>query len=204
MLPLCGTFLELRCCMSGKSPDKHHHPERLTVSPLGLSTPYLREPARTPIRAPFSWFQMIDLCSENVSLNEASGCWEWSGLKTPKGYGLVSIEGKKFRAHRLSYEFNRGKIPDGLFVCHHCDNRCCVNPDHLFVGTNEDNIADMVAKGRQARVSGSQNGSARLSAADVIAIRNARGIKQKELARQYGITQGQVSAIQLRKKWAHI
>lgn len=77
-----------------------------------------------------------------------SGCWEWTGWRA-HGYGYFFHEGKDQRAHRVSYELFVGSIPDGLVVMHSCDNRPCVNPDHLSVGTQADNVRDMVAKGRQ-------------------------------------------------------
>ena len=75
-------------------------------------------------------------------------CWEWIACKTGKGYGQFSIDGRPYLVHRISYELANGAIPDGLFVCHHCDNPSCCNPAHLFLGTNKDNICDCVAKGR--------------------------------------------------------
>lgn len=75
-------------------------------------------------------------------------CWNWTGYKTEKGYGKFGINYRAHLAHRLSYEYFIEPIPKGLFVCHHCDNPSCVNPFHLFVGTNRDNMIDMYAKGR--------------------------------------------------------
>jgi hypothetical protein len=82
-----------------------------------------------------------------VAINPQSGCWEFSQRST-KGYGLIRFGGRKRGAHRLSYETWVGPIPDGLFVLHRCDNRRCINPDHLFLGTARDNAVDMVRKGR--------------------------------------------------------
>ncbi len=77
-----------------------------------------------------------------------SGCWLWMGASNHRGYGLISVDKKTFLSHRISWGLHRFPIPDGLHVCHHCDVPACVNPDHLFLGTNMDNMMDKVRKGR--------------------------------------------------------
>jgi len=87
-----------------------------------------------------------------VKIDPGTGCWEWAGTRTDKGYGKLKIKGKYVRAHRLSYLLHYGEIASGLYVCHHCDNPGCVNPQHLFLGDAADNAADMVKKGRKPRL----------------------------------------------------
>jgi hypothetical protein len=86
---------------------------------------------------------------EENTIRTESGCQEWAGAKTDKGYGLIEVEGKTRRAHRVSFEYFKGAIPAGMLILHRCDNPSCVNPEHLRAGTQTDNMQEMVAKGRQ-------------------------------------------------------
>ena len=91
---------------------------------------------------------------EKVSITPAlSDCWEWAGARNSSGYGHLQANGVYVDAHRFSWELHFGRIPPGMFVCHHCDNPPCIRSSHLFLGTRADNARDMVAKGRN----GNQN-----------------------------------------------
>lgn len=84
-------------------------------------------------------------------VDKGDGCWDWTARVNENGYGVIAASYRKRYAHRASWELTYGPIPDGLCVLHRCDNRRCVRPDHLFLGTRQDNSADMVAKGRSTR-----------------------------------------------------
>ena len=132
-----------------------------------------------------------------------SGCWLWIGAINAYGYGQfsrprVQNEG----AHRTSWKIHYGTIQDGLHVCHRCDNRLCVNPDHLFIGTQADNMADMIAKGRGKNPAPHYKYSADV----VIAVRRmyANGIKKAEIARTTNLPFSTVRGLVDRKRWRHI
>ncbi len=129
-----------------------------------------------------------------------SGCWLWLGTLCC-GYGLIMVDGTRWRAHRYSWTLHNGPIPDGLFVCHRCDIRECVNPSHLFLGTCDDNLKDMVRKGRSCV--GEKHGRAKLTVADVVSIR-ADGRYQKIIASEYGVHESTVGKIKRRVIWGHI
>lgn len=147
----------------------------------------MEPPIRQVIHLPF--WERVDMTGT---------CWLWTGPVTRDGYGAC---GKADRAHRRSWRDTYGPIPQGLLVCHHCDNRLCVRPDHLFLGTNSDNIADMVSKKRQVR--GERAGPSKLTERDVLAIR-ADNRTSVAIAAAYGLHHSTVLDIKNRHTWKHI
>lgn len=153
---------------------------------------------------------LIDLIISRlvVPANVMTDCWTMTGRPRQDGYFEVTrgrrAAGRTILAHRAVWEVFNGPIQGGLCACHHCDNRACVNPAHLFLGTRGDNNRDAAAKGRMAR--GEGNGQARLTAAEVLEIRDRRdaGETQNEIARSFGVSQSHVSAIVRRELWSHL
>ena len=136
-----------------------------------------------------------------VDRKDPAECWEWQAGKFSQGYGQFSVGAKNKLAHRVSYELAHGPIPEGLVVRHKCDNPCCVNPDHLELGTHENNMDDRASRGRGAK--GEAQGGAKLTEDVVRAIR-LDGRLQVEIAASYGISQITVSRIKRRSSWSHI
>jgi len=150
----------------------------------------------------------IDRFISNVKVDEVTGCWEWQRFKDSSGYGQTKYKNKTCFAHRLSFEMHYGSIPSGRIVLHKCDNRGCVNPSHLQLGTHAENMRDMVNKGRQ--------GHQKLSERDVVLIkaflkRRTPGKSGRTehgaccfLGRWFGVTRAAISCIKNGAAWSHV
>lgn len=136
-----------------------------------------------------------------------SGCWLWIGAISEgrTSYGQVQQNNKKTTAHRVSWELHKGNIPAGLFVLHQCDTGLCVNPEHLFLGTAQDNSADMKNKNRSYHPRGESNGRSKLSVADVTAIRRlAPVMRQVDIARRFDVSRQIINHIVKGNRWNQI
>ena|ERR1019366_4582631 len=134
-----------------------------------------------------------ELIERHASPEPNSGCWIWGGYLNSYGYGRLGRNRSERGAHRLAYRVYRGPIPEGMLVLHRCDMPCCVNPNHLFLGTDADNNNDCIAKGRAVHPAGEKQGLAKLTWKDVRAIRAVRGIFTiRSLAHKYHVERSTV------------
>lgn len=152
-----------------------------------------------------------------VNRLDDNACWEWIGYMNTNGYGEFTVNRVKLSPHRLSYEIAYGDIPKGMFVCHHCDNPKCCNPEHLFIGTSKDNMIDAARKGRTSRgdnhymrmfpekvMRHEKNGSHKLTEEQVSEIRemyDSGDVRLRPIAKKYDISHVQVSNIVNRRQW---
>lgn len=150
--------------------------------------------------------EIIERFHEKWKENPKTGCWEWTASKAGKGYGQIKIPHtrKQIYAHRLSYLIHKGEIPDGLDVCHTCDNPICVRPSHLFLGSNSDNHQDMKAKGRH--LNGEKNKIAKLTDEKVRRIHelSKEGLSQGKIGKIFGVGQQTIWKILHGIRWEHI
>lgn len=147
-----------------------------------------------------------------VAIDPETGCWNFGKGKNQNSYGNLRIgdrlngERRQVGVHRLSYEIFIGEIPNGMFVCHKCDNRRCINPEHLFAGTCLENTLDMLSKGRSFNHHGTHNHRAKLTEDQVREIRGmyGSGKSKSAIAREYGVGSSQICKIISRKRWAYL
>ena len=143
---------------------------------------------------------------EKVDIGHPDECWGWLGKSRDGRYGSFAINSmKSVQAHRMAYMISRGPIPDGLLVCHSCDNPPCCNPDHLWVGTMLDNWKDSVQKGRNVVMGqrGENHHRAKLTDGAVVAIRDSNK-SGAELARKYNVHHSVIGKIRNRIAWKHL
>jgi hypothetical protein len=158
-------------------------------------------------RSPGSYrhLSVADRLAQQSIRNDATGCLEWVGYRTNggHGYGLIRDGGRRIGSHVAAYELAHGTRAVGMLVCHRCDNPACIEPRHLFIGTQRDNALDAASKGRMHRPSGELNANAKLSTDDVVEIRasNARGV---DLALQFGVSKSTITNIRRRQRWSHL
>ena len=140
-----------------------------------------------------------------VCRDAATGCWLWQGMISPDGYGAVRLDGRELRAHRVAWMLFRGEIAPGMVVCHKCDVRACVNPEHLFLGTPADNSQDMVDKGRSSR--GAKRHNAKLTEDQVSRIKAMLAedrLYMSEIAREFGVTASTIREIREGRSWRRV
>lgn len=134
------------------------------------------------------------------------GCWEWQAGKTAAGYGEFMFQRKMYYAHRAAWILSCGDIPDGKCVRHKCDNPACCRPDHLELGTQNDNVQDMMSRGRGRKAVGNQNARSKLNPTKVRQVRRMRrqGKTLKQIAEAMGVNDKTIHAIVTGKTWKHV
>ena len=140
---------------------------------------------------------------DNIEKDSETGCWLWTGALFPKGYGGITVDGKTERACRVSYEVFKGPLKEGDVVLHKCDEPLCVRPTHLEAGSVAENNKDRAKKGRNADLSGSKNGSSKLTEKQVKKIKKRleAGDRHKDIADSFKVSKGTIEAIQAGTVW---
>lgn len=153
------------------------------------------------------------LCKLLGNVEKKNGCWEWQGDLHPNGYAYTTYyeTNRREHVHRVSYRIFKGDVPEGLYVCHHCDNRKCISPDHLFIGTAKENMQDALKKGRLEHIKllharGEKNGSSKLKEFEVKEIKKLILDKEKiaVIARKFKVSWSVIDSIKRNKTWRHV
>lgn len=195
----CGNTKSCGCLKRGDAPD--------------CSEPGCSRAARYRGLCERHWVPLPKLTAENrfrakYVVDEGTGCWVWTAGRTEDGYGEFRAGGRRVLAHRHAYTTHVGPILDDLYVLHHCDNPPCVNPDHLYLGTQFDNMQDMIARSRMPSTRGERNGRALLTEEQVQLIRSLHAPGQpgsrKRMAERFGVSESTVDAILQGRNWRHV
>lgn len=196
---------------NGESGDKYYWTEKLNMtgwrSFVARVSRHNQDPVNYPVTLVFTPLRRkshrnIEGKLDNYLENEG-GCWVWQGNQSDDGYGRVRIEGKKRRAHIVSFEYAFGPVPEGLMVCHECGNSLCINPSHLYAGTYSDNYADMVRHGTRNTPRGQDAPKAKLTEAQVLEIRSDHR-STRVIAEIYGMGKSTIQQIKAGEIWTHL
>lgn len=191
-LPLCLNSPNTLECLGGSKPQKRQNHQEKTGSSEVVHANFPNSD--------------IEKFFGRVLFGELDECWLWQGARHPRGYGQIWTNGKLMYAHRFSYILENGPIAKGQVVCHKCDNPPCCNPNHLFSGTQIENLEDAFKKGRAKVCSGTLNIKAKLTDSEVMRIRllRRRGATTTSLAEMFGVWQGTIWQIISGKNWRHV
>jgi hypothetical protein len=138
-----------------------------------------------------------------IPATDGSGCLLWTGAKNRKGYGRIIVDGKVRRAHRVAWMLAYGQPSTGMHILHRCDNPSCVNAEHLYVGTNQDNVNDMMSRGRHVPPRGESNGRAKLTKSDVLHIRSS-SLSSAALGKLLDVTPQAVNLVRKGINWRSV
>ena len=163
-----------------------------------------------PVRVPRTFDDLKASFSQSYTIVERgykTQCWEWNGTIEHNGYGRTTYSGGIIKAHRLSWMIHFGDIPNGICVCHHCDNPKCCNPEHLFIGSHRDNLIDRNSKGRYAYPKGENHSGSKLTNAAVKTIRKDYVLRKVGLdffAKLFSVDRTLIHLVLKRKIWKHV
>jgi hypothetical protein len=146
-----------------------------------------------------------EILFKNINIASENDCWVYKG-NIKRGYGSIYSNGHCIGAHRVSYQYHKGEIPESMFICHACDNKLCVNPKHLFIGTPLDNMRDKIQKGRSNYALGSNTGSPKLTETQVkeIKLKLLQNLSIKCLSEEYNVCRETIRRIKIGRRWSHI